>query len=247
MKPNGTLIAAILAALAVSCSTQTDRSKASYNDSNAIAVVLGKRITAKEAENCDGLIFAALLARYAKEHKIEATEKELDTFVTNSEEKAEELRKEWVQERAELQAELKTSHLSDQDRKEKEARLHRVERFLEARRETQEGAKGMEKQRRSAKREIARHFVESWNINKALYAKYGGRVIFQQGGPEPLDAYREFLKDEEKKGSFQILNKQYEASFWRYFTNDAMHTFYSKHEGTKFMNTPWWMMEAPED
>ena len=47
--------------------------------------------------------------------------------------------------------------------------------------------------------------------------------------------------------AFQILDKKYEALFWRYFTNDAMHTFYSKDDGAKFINTPWWMMEQSSE
>ena len=70
-------------------------------------------------------------------------------------------------------------------------------------------------------------------------------MIFQQAGPEPVDAYRDFLREQEKNGSFQILDKQYRAPFWQYFTNDAMHTFYSKSDGAKFINSPWWLMEQP--
>jgi hypothetical protein len=62
-------------------------------------------------------------------------------------------------------------------------------------------SKGMEDQMRLMKRQIAQQFVKSWKINKALYAQYGGRVIFQQAGVEPLDAYRDFLKEQEKKGA----------------------------------------------
>ena len=248
MKGTCTFTAAIVASLAVSCSTQTDRSKVKSADTNVIAVVLGKKITAEEAENCDGLIFGALIARYAKENKIEATEKELDAFVRHFKEKAREQKAEWVRDRSELQAELKSSHLSDRDRKEKEAQLQRIERFLKSTPEMRDETKGMQRQMRSTNRKIAQHFVKRWKIDKALHAKYGGRVIFQQAGAEPLDAYRDFLKDEEKKPSFQILDKRYEASFWRYFTNDAMHTFYSKDESSRFINTPWWMMDAsPED
>ena len=70
---------------------------------------------------------------------------------------------------------------------------------------------------------------------------------FQQAGLEPLDAYREFLKEQERKGAFQILNKVYEAAFWKYFINDAMHGFYSKDEGAKVMKTPWWLLDKPID
>lgn len=47
------------------------------------------------------------------------------------------------------------------------------------------------------------------------------------------------------KGAFRILDKKYEASFWRYFTNVAMHRFYPKGEGEEFIDTPWWQMEEP--
>ena len=113
-------------------------------------------------------------------------------------------------------------------------------------REMKERTQGMKEQLRPIKRQMARQFVRSWKINKALFAKYGGRVIFQQAGPEPLDAYRDFLREQEKKGAFRILDEKYKAPFWRYFTHDAMHTFYSKGDGARFINTPWWMLEQQE-
>ena len=35
--------------------------------------------------------------------------------------------------------------------------------------------------------------IEQWKASQSLYKKYGGRVVFQQTGPEPLDAYHEYL------------------------------------------------------
>ena len=243
MKGKCTLAAAIIAALGVSCSMRTDRSQVKYTDTNVIAVVLGKKITTEDKEELDGIIFGALLERYANENKIQATRMELDQFVEKTETKAKELQAEWLRDRAALRTELKSSALSDRERKEKESRLQTIEHILKSTRDVENETKGMEKQRRSSERTVAQHFVRTWKINKALYVQYGGRVIFQQAGVEPVDAYRDFLKDEEKKGSFQILDRRYEASFWRYFTNDTMHTFYSKDEGARFINTPWWMME----
>ncbi|NBT93293.1 MAG: META domain-containing protein, partial [Betaproteobacteria bacterium] len=77
-----------------------------------------------------------------------------------------------------------------------------------------------------------------------LHAKYGGRVLFQQAGIEPLEAYRDFLKEQEKKGAFQILDTQYEAGFWRYFTDETK--LLSKEDSVKAFDTPWWMMEKPQ-
>ena len=102
-----------------------------------------------------------------------------------------------------------------------------------------------EEELRASGRQAAVSFVTTWKFNKALYDKYGGRVIFQQFGPEPVDAYRDFLREQERKGAFEILDKKYEASFWDYFTNDGSHSFYPEGEGARIMSTPWWLMETP--
>lgn len=107
-----------------------------------------------------------------------------------------------------------------------------------------EQIKGMEEQTRAARLLIAQQFVKSWKINKTLHAKYGGRVLFQQAGIEPLEAYRDFLKEQEKKGAFQILDTQYKAGFWRYFTDETK--LLSKEDSVKAFDTPWWMMEKPQ-
>lgn len=135
--------------------------------------------------------------------------------------------------------------MPDEERKEKAARLVTIESILHREKEVKNPTREMEEQIRLGFREFAGRFVQSWKINKALYEKYGGRVIFQQAGAEPLDAYRDFLKEQEKKGAFQILDKNDEDGFWQYFTNDAMHRFYNEVEGARSVNTPWWMSDKP--
>ena len=105
--------------------------------------------------------------------------------------------------------------------------------------ESKKMTKEVEEQVRPMLRQVAQQFLMSWTINKALYAKYGGRVIFQQTGAEPIDAYRDFLRDQEKSGRFQINDKQYESGFWRYFTSDTGYKFAKKEDGAKLINAPW--------
>lgn len=238
-------IAVVIAMLAGMCFAQTNRPKAAATDSNVIAIVLGKQITINEKDKLNGLIFGALLERYALENKIETTDEELDAFVSKTEEAKKQQQARFEADREKLQNELKSPSLSDRDRKDKESQLQPIESILKTTREMKERTKGMEEQMRPMKRQMAQQFVKSWKINKSLYGKYGGRLICQQAGLEPLDAYRQFLRDQEKLGAFQILDKKCEAPFWRYFTNDAMHIFYKKEDGAKFINTPWWMMETP--
>jgi len=242
---NGILATVVTVVLAVSCFGQTDRPKAGAADTNVIAVVLGKKITSGEKDKLDELIFGALLQQYAEENKIEPTQEELEAFVSKAVEEEKEHQVTFEAEREKLQKELESPSLSDRDRKEKQSQLQTIESILKSTRELKEQTKGMEEQMRPMRLQMAEQFVKSWKINKALYGQYGGRVIFQQAGFEPLDAYRDFLRDQEKKGAFQILDKQYEAGFWRYFTNGAMHTFCRKEDEAKFINTPWWMMDEP--
>lgn len=99
------------------------------------------------------------------------------------------------------------------------------------------------------RREMARSMIRQWKLNRALYTQYGGRVIFQQFGPEPLDAYRQFLEAGRAAGDFSIDNPDFEASFWRYFTDDSMHSFYppGSDEAAQAFATPPWAAAVQEE
>jgi hypothetical protein len=96
------------------------------------------------------------------------------------------------------------------------------------------------------RREDARPFVESFKVNQSLYERYGGRVAFQQFGPEPIDAYRAFLEEQQEAGAFRILYADLVAGFWEYLTDDSMHSFYSTEEGKAVMSAPWWLEKPSE-
>ena len=217
------------------------------SNDKVIATVLGKKITTKDKDKLGGLIFGTLLERFAKDNKIMATTEEIDTFILKTEEKGRQNQIKFEQDRKRLMTELKSTSLSERERKGKQTQLETIERILKMTREMEKRTQGNEAQLLPLKRQSSRPFVRQWKINKALFEKYGGRVIFQQAGPEPLDAYRDFLKEQEKSGAFKILDEKYKDAFWRYFTHDAMHNFYPKDEGTKFINTPWWMMKQPAE
>ena len=217
------------------------------SDKKVIATVLGKQITARDKDRLNGLIFGTLLEKFARDNKIDASEKEIDTFIQKTEDKGRQNRIKFESDKMKLQMELRTAKLSDRERKNKESQLKQIEKILKMTDEMEERTKGMEEQLRPIKRRNAGNFVKAWKIKKALFAKYGGRIIFQQAGPEPLDAFRDFLREQEKNGAFQILDQQYEAPFWYYFTNEAKHNFYPEKEGKKFINTPWWLMEQPAE
>ncbi len=92
------------------------------------------------------------------------------------------------------------------------------------------------------RREMARSIVRQWKVNRALYQQYDGRIIYQQLGPEPLDAYRQFLEERQAAGDFTIRDPGLADEFWRYFTDDAMHDFMepgSDDAAQAFSVPPW--------
>lgn len=94
---------------------------------------------------------------------------------------------------------------------------------------------------RQARAEVAAAFIRQWKINGALQRKYGGRIIFQQAGPEPLDATRRFLEAAEAVGDFAIVDPRLEEPFWAYYRDDARHSFYKPgREAAEAFTTPPW-------
>jgi hypothetical protein len=140
--------------------------------------------------------------------------------------------------RDELTRKLAAPGLSQAERKSLAAELDAVNETVAALAEPA----GSPEEIKQARDQIAAAFILQWKINRALYRQYGGRIIFQQGGPEPLDAYRKFLEERQARGDFVISNKGLEAAFWRYYLTDAMHSFYppgSKEEAQAFEAPPW--------
>lgn len=221
------------------------RARAEATVPKAIAVVLGKEITPDEKPRLTQLILGPIFEKYASENKVQPSDDELDIFIEKLAQKEKQHEARMQADKKKLLEELKSKSLSDRDREEKSRHLETIENILKTRARAEATMKGREEEMRPMKRQMAQQFVKRWKINKSLYEKYGGRVIFQQAGVEPIDAYRDFLREQEKKGAFQILDPQAEAEFWPYFTNDAMHTFLSEEEGKKFITTPWWMIEEP--
>lgn len=104
-------------------------------------------------------------------------------------------------------------------------------------------------QAEAMQRDIASALISQWKLNRALYQEYGGRIIFQQFGPEPLDAYRQYLQERQADGDFAIHEKAFEDKFWRYFTDDTMHSFYpsGSEEEAQALGTPPWSRKADNE
>jgi hypothetical protein len=211
-------------------------------DAPLVATVVGTEIRTRDPEEMRYWILRNLTDRYAAEKGIEVAPQEIDAYVESMARVAEKDRKEREGRRAEIEQQLGSAALSDAERKDLSSELDSLKQ-LQSNLEEMSG--GDAEETRQARRTVAEAFIRQWKINQALYREYDGRIIFQQGGPEPLDAYRKFLEEREGQGDFQIRDKDFEAAFWRYYITDSIHSFYppGSEEENQAFETPWWFAD----
>ena len=210
-----------------------------------IARVLGREIALAEKDEMDGIIFSALLEKFAAENDIAATPADIEAHIAAMEKFQTQHHQESIDARSAALAELAAKGLSDEARQALEEKVKMYDLFLKTDKEMADYAAEHAEENRKSDEDMARMVIQSWKVNQALYKRYGGRVIFQQGGPEPLDAYRAFLREQEQSNAFELVDKSVEPTFWNYYTNESMHTFYPDDDAVKSMTTPWWLMEKP--
>ncbi|MFM1987169.1 MAG: hypothetical protein RJA99_126 [Pseudomonadota bacterium] len=97
---------------------------------------------------------------------------------------------------------------------------------------------GASKEMQAEVRTLAERMVVRWKVNRALYRRYGGTVIFQQSDPlEPVGAMRRFLEEQEASGAFTIREADLRERFYRYFRRE--HRFVVPPDQVDY-ERPWW-------
>ena len=104
----------------------------------------------------------------------------------------------------------------------------------------EEAVERFHKQTKERRWKMSEQWVGRWKMNKTLYEKYGGRVIFQQAGIEPIDAYRAYLKDIREKGRLKILKVEYSDLFSEFEKYLDMNHHYLNENGGKYFRQPYW-------
>ena len=189
-------------------------------------------------------IWREVTGRVLKERGLEPTAAEVEALVSFMAAKRLGRLSEFRAQRDKLKRKLSRSGLGPAERKRLEKHLATIKQLiaheLEQRKIGQTIPNYAEIQRRSAER-VARISVRQWNINKALYEKYGGRVIFQQMGYEPVDAYRALIAEIRQQQEVEILDPSFPDPF-AYMIEylDMPHQYLPKKEADKYFKKPWW-------
>lgn len=191
-------------------------------------------------EKLRGLVWTAVFEDYAKQRRIEPTPAEIDSSIGNSRRMGEELMVKRDRERAILTQELASPSLSEAQRKQAQEHLDNLN-LIQAHdaREAQERTDpAHEKIWQEAEQRVAKHSVKSWKVNQALHREFGGRLIFQQAGFEPIDAYRKLLEQYEGRKAFVIRDPVFREAVYSYF----QHNFYyaDAAKARFYFEKPWW-------
>ena len=86
--------------------------------------------------------------------------------------------------------------------------------------------------------------IAAWKFNQGLYRKYGGRVVFQQAGYEPLDGHKAFMEGLKTSGAYTIIDPAYQDLFKEtdeYFTKH--HEFVEQADADEYFSSPWWLKQ----
>jgi hypothetical protein len=148
-----------------------------------------------------------VVEHFVKSQKIEASAQEIEKVNRTFRKKRQENIREWESQLAELQKKLAAPDLSKEDREKLTEEKKMYERFLAAAREGGEA---------DLPDDFARGVIIAWKTERELQRAFGGRVIFQQAGPEALDARRRLFEQAEKNGDLVLEDPGVRHMFYYY-------------------------------
>jgi hypothetical protein len=231
-----------LASALLACTVAAGCAHSTYGDPAApvAGAVLGTTVHTRDAEELRYIVLRQLSRRHVEERGIAVTQAERDAYVRMVREGLAKDRERSAARRAELAGKLAAGGLPEAERAGLMTEIASLDQTLAAPADLRSAPESPEDA--EARQQVANALILQWKINQTLYRQYGGRIIFQQGGPEPLDAYRRLLEEAQSRGDFRIVNKDLEVPFWRYYRDDSIHSFYragSPEEAAAFRVAPW--------
>ncbi len=196
------------------------------------------------------LVFVPLLGEFGRENNISASDAEIDEFINEAETAKREAETQFVQQRASILVELDRTSLAPSERSRLESQLETLNSILDSKADMEKRARerfGEEYQSRmrAIDETNARQTIVAWKLNKKIFDEFGGRVVFLDDGPEPLEAYADFLAEKKRDGVFGIYDAELQAAFWDYFQSENLHSFYTPEESHEIMKQPWWERRPP--
>jgi hypothetical protein len=186
------------------------------------------------------LAWSAVFGDFAQKRKIEPTPAEIESQISSQKKFMAEDKVRREKQREELIVELKSPGLSDARRQQAQQHLDTLNslRDHDARMEKERSDPAAEKMWQDSERRVAAVWVKQWKMNQALFREFGGRIIFQQAGWEPIDAYRALLDQYKAEKRFIVHDPSLQEAVYRYFKHNFV---YADEKKAKFyFERPYW-------
>ncbi len=190
------------------------------SEARVIAVVLGEEIPDGWETRLNEVIWPRLYKNFVEEKELLATDEETEPLLEMMREMRMDNVRRNVARIATLEEELQEVDLDPGVRTRKAEELESEQRTRSLMKAYEDPDSPITKHIESTERSVARDQVTRHLDVKLLFDKYGGRVAWmkgvgrESGGSAPYDAIRQFLKDQEEAGAFEIRDEEARRHFW---------------------------------
>jgi hypothetical protein len=189
-------------------------------------------------------IILPLQDAFMKQLNNEPSEKEIQSHIHFLERADHDRMNDFQEQRKNILAELDSMDLSDKKRKSLTEHLNTLDSLIAQEQRKQDIARSIpnyDEIARQSRRKVSEHSVRNWKYNQTLFRVYGGRIIFQQAGLEPIDAYAAIMKHWRNTKAFEILDPAYADIFDEYDRYLEMpHTYLKDKDSSEYFDKPWW-------
>lgn len=191
-------------------------------------------------ETLRNLVWSAVFADYAQKRKIEPMPAEIDSQIRAQKKFMAQDKVRREKQREELIDELKSPGLTEARRKHAQQYLDTLNSLRDHDRRIEQERKDPERAKmwQDSEQRVSRVWVKQWKVNQALYREFGGRIIFQQAGWEPIDAYRTLLDQYKANKGFVVHDPLLQEAVYSYFQFKFV---YADEKKAKFyFEKPYW-------
>jgi hypothetical protein len=237
-----------------------------------VAIVLGKKITYSDLEmspdaqekmknripagqfeewknnskkmKFNALVYDILMGWYSDNNKLGAYNKEIKAFNRSMDSTIDQTEKDLKSRLADLKKQANNPNLDKEQKYKLDEQIKTFESFLSMRKKQKETISKNPQSSGQTRDKIAAQSIKMWKANKSLYEQYGGRVIFQQSGYDPIGAREAFTREQEKNGNLKILDPEYAKSFWEELTIAG--SVVDKSDAEEYFKKPWWTWSEAE-
>ncbi len=192
------------------------------------------------SETFRALVWSRVFEDYAQNRKIEPADTEIESNMNQTRKFMKEDSARREKELGALIKELASPSLPEQRRKQAQQYLDTLNslRDFDTRRELELKDPTQVKLQQDAEKRVASVWVKQWKINQTLFHEFGGRIIFQQAGWEPIDAYRKLLEHYEQTGALVIRDRSLRDAVYGYFNHQFVYADEKKAEF--YFEKPYW-------